>query len=83
MARKPNPPVAFTVSRGRNCVAAMAKPAHNTVDNANTIHVELEMKTEAEVEDLTDELSDEALDRAEGALCYGFSAARAFMRLWW
>ena len=40
MARKPNPPVAFTVSRGRNCVAAMAKPAHNTVDNANTIHVE-------------------------------------------
>ena len=33
---------------------------------------ELEMKTEAEVEDFTDELSDEALDRAEGA---GFSAA--------
>ena len=30
---------------------------------------ELEMKTEAEVEDFTDELSDEALDRAEGALC--------------
>ena len=29
---------------------------------------ELEMKTEAEVEDFTDELSDEALDRAEGAL---------------
>jgi hypothetical protein len=28
---------------------------------------ELEMKTEAEVEDFTDELSDEALDRAEGA----------------
>ena len=27
---------------------------------------ELEMKTEAEVEDFTDELSDEALDRAEG-----------------
>ena len=26
---------------------------------------ELEMKTEAEVEDFTDELSDEALDRAE------------------
>ena len=29
---------------------------------------ELEMKTEAEVEDFTDELSDEALDRAEGAI---------------
>ena len=28
---------------------------------------ELEMKTEAEVEDFTDELSDEALDRAGGA----------------
>jgi len=27
---------------------------------------ELKMKTEAEVEDFTDELSDEALDRAEG-----------------
>ena len=31
---------------------------------------ELEMTTEAEVEDFTDELSDEALDRAEGALCW-------------
>ena len=31
---------------------------------------ELEMKTEAEVEDFTDELSDEALDRAEGG-CAG------------
>ena len=30
---------------------------------------ELEMTTEAEVEDFTDELSDEALDRVEGALC--------------
>ena len=29
---------------------------------------ELEMTTEAEVEGFTDELSDEALDRAEGAL---------------
>ena len=29
---------------------------------------ELEMKTEAEVEDFTDELSDEALDRAEGGV---------------
>ena len=27
---------------------------------------EMEMTTEAEVEDFTDELSDEALDRAEG-----------------
>ena len=32
---------------------------------------ELEMTTEAEVEDFTDELSDEALDRAEGAFCLG------------
>jgi hypothetical protein len=31
---------------------------------------ELVMKTEAEVEDFTDELSDEALDRAEGFSCY-------------
>ena len=30
---------------------------------------ELEVKTEAEVEDFTDELSDEALDRAEGSMC--------------
>ena len=29
---------------------------------------EIVMKTEAEVEDFTDELSDEALDRAEGAV---------------
>ena len=29
---------------------------------------ELEMTTEAEVEDFTDELSDEALDRVEGAI---------------
>ena len=35
---------------------------------------ELEMKTEAEVEDFTDELSDEALDRAEGAVCAGTAA---------
>ena len=32
---------------------------------------ELKMKTEAEVEDFTDELSDEALDRAEGGMCGG------------
>ena len=30
---------------------------------------EIVMTTEAEVEDFTDELSDEALDRAEGAAC--------------
>ena len=30
---------------------------------------EIVMTTEAEVEDFTDELSDEALDRAEGVLC--------------
>ena len=33
---------------------------------------EMEMTTEAEVEDFTDELSDEALDRAEGGLCASF-----------
>ena len=32
---------------------------------------ELKMTTEAEVEDFTDELSDEALDRAEGDICVG------------
>ena len=31
---------------------------------------EMEMTTEAEVEDFTDELSDEALDRAEGAYSF-------------
>ena len=31
---------------------------------------EMKMTTEAEVEDFTDELSDEALDRAEGAFAY-------------
>ena len=37
---------------------------------------ELEMTTEAEVEDFTDELSDEALDRAEGAyVCSYFSGS--------
>ena len=35
---------------------------------------ELVMTTEAEVEDFTDELSDEALDRAEGAFCDCMSA---------
>jgi hypothetical protein len=32
---------------------------------------EMEMTTEVEVEDFTDELSDEALDRAEGGSCCG------------
>ena len=35
---------------------------------------ELEMKTEAEVEDFTDELSDEALDRAEGRTAFAGTA---------
>ena len=34
---------------------------------------ELEMKTEVEADEFTDELSDEALDRAEGALSCGGS----------
>ena len=40
---------------------------------------ELKMTTEAEVEDFTDELSDEALDRAEGAsyMCGGGCAVCA------
>ena len=38
---------------------------------------ELEMKTEAEVEDFTDELSDEALDRAEGAISGSWSTLAA------
>jgi len=35
---------------------------------------EIVMTTEAEVEDFTDELSDEALDRAEGAACVSTAA---------
>ncbi len=34
---------------------------------------EMEMKIDMEVEDFTDELSDEALDRAEGATCSGLT----------
>ncbi len=52
---------------------------------------ELVMTTEAEVEDFTDELSDEALDRAEGAFVFSngigsvggpfpLSRARGFLR---
>ena len=37
---------------------------------------ELVMTTEAEVEDFSDELSDEALDRAEGGLCVHFTDNR-------
>ena len=40
---------------------------------------EIVMKTEAEVEDFTDELSDEALDRAEGA--YTCSGPRGLISL--
>ena len=39
-----------------------------TVQSQEDIMSEMKMTTEAEVEDFTDELSDEALDRAEGAL---------------
>ena len=38
---------------------------------------EIVMTTEAEVEDFTDELSDEALDRAEGALLTTFCLTSA------
>jgi hypothetical protein len=37
-----------------------------TVQSQENDMTELEMKTEAEVEDFTDELSDEALDRVGG-----------------
>ena len=36
---------------------------------------EMELKIDMEVEDFTDELSDEALDRAEGAACGGMGTA--------
>ena len=36
---------------------------------------EIVMTTEAEVEDFTDELSDEALDRAEGVFCRSFCSS--------
>ena len=39
-----------------------------TVQSQENDMTELEMTTEAEVEDFNDELSDEALDRAEGAV---------------
>ena len=42
---------------------------------------ELKMTTEAEVEDFTDELSDEALDRAEGAMCTGAACGCGLVRI--
>ena len=42
---------------------------------------EMEMTTEAEVEDFTDELSDEALDRAEGAMCTGAACGCGLVRI--
>ena len=42
---------------------------------------ELVMTTEAEVEDFTDELSDEALDRAEGALHLSAKCSSIDLRL--
>ena len=44
---------------------------------------ELEMKTEAEVEDFTDELSDEAIDRAEGATALSATVSVDSPRLPW
>jgi hypothetical protein len=52
---------------GRPGAAALLS---STVQSQENDMTELVMKTEAEVEDFTDELSDEALDRAEGA-CRG------------
>jgi hypothetical protein len=54
----------------------------STVQSQENDMTELEMTTEAEVEDFTDELSDEALDRAEGACCAcNLGATACFMRL--
>ena len=39
---------------------------------------EIVMTTEAEVEDFTDELSDEALDRAEGVACSCSDMSRSY-----
>jgi len=43
---------------------------------------ELVMTTEAEVEDFTDELSDEALDRAEGAYTFTGSMSNHTLSLY-
>jgi hypothetical protein len=48
---------------GRPGAAALLS---STVQSQENDMTELEMKTEAEVEDFTDELSDEALDRVGG-----------------
>ena len=42
---------------------------------------EIVMTTEAEVEDFTDELSDEALDRAEGAALLSSGTGFGFSRV--
>ena len=39
---------------------------------------ELEMKTEVEADEFTDELSDEALDRAEGVACSCSDMSRSY-----
>jgi hypothetical protein len=51
---------------GRPGAAALLS---STVQSQENDMTELEMTTEAEVEDFTDDLSDEALDRARGAMC--------------
>jgi hypothetical protein len=58
---------------GRPGAAALLS---STVQSQENDMTELVMTTEAEVEDFTDELSDEALDRAEGELCNLASATR-------
>ena len=63
---------------GREQQLGFLKPHPALEDNMS----EIVMKTEAEVEDFTDELSDEALDRAEGACCAcNLGATACFMRL--
>ena len=49
----------------------------STVQSQENDMTELLMTTEAEVEDFTDELSDEALDRAEGAFATMTGCMRA------
>ena len=51
---------------GRPGAAALLSETVQSQENDMT---ELKMTTEAEVEDFTDELSDEAIDQAEGAYC--------------
>ncbi len=58
-------PSCFMRREGREQQLGFLKPHPALEDNMS----EIVMKTEAEVEDFTDELSDEALDRAEGVVC--------------